>query len=115
MWCSSLPDVDVFLPVTEHRRETHTIWFAGVVGVLLFVLFTVIPFVSAVYASIAGLLGIVLHLIGDIPVKHAGVSPLLPFGDEYVVNVFRGDNRRVNNAFALSGVGAIFIVLLSVL
>lgn len=107
------PDVDMRVPVVEHRGTTHTVWFAGVVGLA-------VGIAGAVYGAQAGLLvavpgflfgslvgtgAVCSHIAAD-ALTPAGVTPFAPLREtHYTWDVTRASNPLSN--YVLLGLGVV--------
>lgn len=118
---ASMPDIDIRLPVVDHRGITHTVWAAAALGIVVAVptfylgerLATAVPEL-AVYspAVLAGYIGAVLafsvlgHLVGDM-LTPMGIRPFEPlWGRSFSLGLWTADS--IANK-ALFGLGVITI------
>lgn len=106
-----LPDVDMRVPLVEHRGPTHTVWFGLAVGVVLAVLGFragsdggLLPALGgAIFGLVLGTGTVVSHIAADV-LTPAGVRPFWPVRDhEYRYVIARASNPIAN--YALLGVG----------
>jgi len=75
---SSFPDIDLNLGIA-HRKYTHNILFAFIMGVFFGIIF---GYASGIWYGLVGFfggfMGVMLHLLGDVmtrmPFKHYGLS-----------------------------------------
>lgn len=113
---ASLPDVDIRLPLVEHRGITHTVWAAAAVGAVVGAptyllgkqITAAIPEL-AVYSS--GVLGaytggivafsIVGHLVGDL-LTPMGIRPFSPlWGRSFTLSLWTADSIANKALFGL--------------
>jgi len=94
---ANLPDIDIKPPFRyflTHRGETHTIWFAILIGILSSITFSQIPssftnltpVMQFVFGFVFGFIGILNHLIGDV-ITPTGIKPLWPIGPRYKIHI----------------------------
>lgn len=108
-----LPDIDHRLPFVRHRGITHTVWFAGVIGVLLTLLIAVATswFILALYLGFVATLSVCSHLLAD-AVTPMGIRPFKPFwSPRYSLAMVPSENPVANYGLftvgiAVSGSGA---------
>jgi inner membrane protein len=101
---SSLPDIDLKLGMS-HRTITHTILFAIIAGIIFCLLFGTVTKETIWYiiGFLAGFLGVILHLIGDL-MTYMEFKPLYPFSSREVsFGWFRADNIIANYVFFILG------------
>jgi inner membrane protein len=126
-----LPDIDQWIPFTDHRGITHTVWFALLVGAVLGGgTFAVVqgasqsvlgqwiqgatllgaPLAVTVgwFFGVTGTLVIVSHLIGDWLTK-MGIRPYAPLsGHKHCLGITHADSRIGNGVLYI--VGAVTIL-----
>jgi inner membrane protein len=123
-----LPDIDQRLPRVDHRGITHTIWFAVVVGVVLYGVGIVgtrvvahglgdwglqLPqqFAPTTVGGFFGVVGVVIvlsHLVGDWMTK-MGIRPYIPLSrHKHRLGLVYAKNRVANGV--LYGVGLLTIL-----
>jgi inner membrane protein len=111
LWLSMLPDVDHRVPGLSHRGVTHTLAFAGLVGLVgggvgvgVATLLeggraTLVPFGFAI-----GALAVLAHLLGD-ALTPAGIPALWPLsGRTVTLSLTRADSRLANALLLAAGV-----------
>ncbi len=107
---SSLPDIDLHLGI-EHRGVTHTLLFGVISGIALAALLGYAGW-SWQIGFLAGFLGTVLHLLGDI-FTHKEFKPFRPFSDyKIALHLCDSSSPVANKAFITLGGLAFFAVLL---
>jgi inner membrane protein len=113
---SMLPDLDMRLPFVTHRGPTHTVWFAGGVGVVYGVVGAVLGSGGGLLATVAlggygallGALTVGAHLLAD-ALTPMGVRPFEPVdGRGYSLSVTRAANPIAN--YALLALGSVAVV-----
>ncbi|RBI60613.1 metal-dependent hydrolase [halophilic archaeon] len=100
-----LPDIDLRLPFVRHRGITHTVWFAGIVGVLLAIVVAVTTgwFKLAIYLGGVATLSVCSHLLAD-AVTPMGIRPFEPFwSPRYSLDIVLSENPIAN--YGLFGAG----------
>ncbi|WP_433632706.1 metal-dependent hydrolase [Halomicrococcus sp. NG-SE-24] len=100
-----LPDIDLRLPFVRHRGITHTVWFAGVVGVLLAIILAVATswFILAVFLGGVATISVCSHLLAD-AVTPMGIRPFEPFwSSRYSLGIVLSENLIAN--YGLFGAG----------
>lgn len=127
LWFAMLPDIDHRLPLIEHRGPTHSLLFAGLVGVafggvgyllgdaaLVGQLFTedvawadqTVRLQIAAFGFAVGVLAVLTHLLGDV-LTPMGVNFLWPFSRKrYSLYLTRADNTLWNYGLLVAGVFA---------
>jgi len=123
----TLPDVDMRLPLVDHRGITHTVLAAAVVGLALGgaawrIAVGAAPASPPGPAAFAfgfgvGAFAVLAHIAGDV-LTPMGVRPFRPFSDaRYSLGLVRAANRPANGAALLLGgaawVGAVVTGLLA--
>lgn len=122
-----LPDIDQRLPVVTHRGVTHTIWFAVVVGGVLYGVGIVgtrlvahglgdwglqlptqfAPTTVGAFFGIVGVVVVLSHLVGDWMTK-AGIRPYSPLSrHKHRLGLVYAKNRVANGL--LYGIGLVAI------
>lgn len=110
---SMLPDVDMKLPLVEHRGLTHTVWFALAVGAVLGALGLLLGAQRGVLAALGlgafaatlGALTTVSHVAAD-ALTPAGVRPFAPYREDfYSYDVARASNPIANAGLLVLGGG----------
>lgn len=108
IWFSALPDIDIKLQGTKigkwlnikHRGITHTIKFA----ILCSIVTTILIPVSPVVTLIGPFVGVVSHILGDIPTP-TGVNFIPVYLEKpYSLDKFNFDNLVANSGFLIIGV-----------
>jgi inner membrane protein len=115
---ASLPDVDVKLPLVEHRGITHTVWAAVVVGIAVGIpvyllgerlataapeLAVYSPTVLGAYAGGVLTVSVLGHLLGDF-LTPMGIRPFEPLSSRsYTLDVCPAASTIAN--WSLFGVG----------
>ena len=116
---SSLPDIDLEwqkrgYPI-HHRGPTHSILFALIVGILLggLLWYGYREMSWFVIGFIAGVFGIVSHLIGD-SFTYMAFKPLSPFSTKEIgFKLVSANNRIANEGFGTVGTLAFLYYILS--
>lgn len=107
------PDVDMRLPGVPHRGPTHTVWFAGAVGLVTGAAGALIGWNAGLleaislgaFAFLVGLGTVTSHIAAD-ALTPAGVRPFAPRNDrKYTYGVARAANPLAN--YALLAIGFI--------
>ena len=123
---AGLPDIDTKTPIFKHRGWTHTVWFAGVVGIgygaLILGVVWMLPHLGvvpmgalyAVCAAVLAFLGVMTHVAGDVmttrgvrpftPVTPRGIVPIDASRRRYRLNWFRSSNQVANILTLILGV-----------
>jgi len=109
---SSIPDIDMQWEIA-HRKFTHNILFAFIIGILFGVIF---GYGSGIWYGVVGFLGgfmgVMLHLLGDI-FTHMAFKPLWPLSQKEVAwHWFLAKSKTANDGFFAFGVGAFFLYIL---
>jgi inner membrane protein len=115
-WLSMLPDLDHRVPGLAHRGPTHSLAFAGLVGVVGAgigslvasggVLAVSLPVPAVPYGFLLGATTVLAHLAAD-TLTPAGVPYLWPVsGRRYSVSLVRADSTIGNYALLAVGVFA---------
>lgn len=117
---ASLPDVDIRLPLVEHRGITHTVWAALVAGAGTAALAWVATgafaegvaalgltrSVAAAYAGGLVAFSVLGHLVGDV-LTPAGITPWHPLSTrQYTLSVCPAKSWLANRLLFAGGVGA---------
>lgn len=106
------PDIDMRLPLVEHRGPTHTVWFAAVVGLAGGIAGAAYGAQTGLLAGVAGLtfgsavgtVAVASHLVAD-ALTPAGIQPFAPMRDDhYSYDLTRASNPISN--YALLALGA---------
>jgi inner membrane protein len=114
-WLAMLPDVDHRIPGVPHRGPTHSLLFAGLVGLVFGAVGTLVgsqvslgySFGLGTFGFLLGVLTVVAHLLGD-TLTPAGVNYLWPLSSsEYTLSVTRADNTVANYGLFVLGVFAV--------
>lgn len=133
---ATLPDVDLKIPLIEHRGVTHTIWFGVFVGVIIGGCGAVLALRNGVSGSIGiaagmlspamvgalgvgafgfgvGFLAVVGHVVGD-ALTPMGVRPYAPVSRaSYSLDVARATNPLANYLLLVLGLavagGALYL------
>lgn len=125
MWVSIIPDIDIsnksILDKTDHRGVTHTIWFGIILSIFSFAFFEILNYyvridINSLLKSIAVLVGIISHQIGDI-INNSGIKPFKigSFGDfEICYTMLESDNSCYNNIIFVVGTVCIITSILFV-
>lgn len=138
MWAAVIPDMDVsnrlVLRQLNHRGLTHTVWFAGIAGVVSYGVFVTtellinsmfdiqlanyLPTYTPILLSISVGVGVLLHLAGDVINIRAGVRPFSFIdsnnsGYEFHYPLIDGHTSRNNNTLFVIGVSVLAVVTLS--
>lgn len=109
------PDIDIRIPFLTHRGPTHTVWFAGLVGILCVVGGIVAGQSSGILAALglglwAGVVGTVTvcaHLLAD-ALTPAGIRPFAPIRDRsYSYGFARASNPIANYGLLVLGMTAV--------
>ena len=103
--CSMLPDVDEWLPIT-HRGPTHTVWFVGVVGSVIFGLGAVSPLTvsDAAILGATATLSVLSHLLGD-SITPMGIAPFRPLWEfHHSFDIVPSKDGRANLALFWLGI-----------
>jgi inner membrane protein len=110
-WLAMLPDVDHRIPGIPHRGPTHSLLFAGLVGLVFGAVGTLVgsqvslgySFGLGTFGFLLGFVTVVAHLLGD-TLTPAGVNYLWPLSSyEYTLSVTPADSTTAN--YALFGLG----------
>ena len=109
---SALPDLDIKWGL-PHRRITHNILFALIIGILFGVMF---GYASGIWyffvGFIGGFMGIMLHLLGDV-MTYMKFKPFYPFSyKEYAWGLFPAKSRTANDGFFAVGIICFFAYVL---
>lgn len=111
---SLLPDIDL-LCGWSHRKKTHSLSFALIIGLGIAIIFFCYlqDLIMALAGFIAGFGGVMSHLIGD-SITYKSFTPFAPFSKRKIALKYcRSDDKTVNSWLVLGGVIAfIFYVLL---
>lgn len=110
---SSLPDIDINLRI-KHRKYTHNIFAALVVGIIFGFLFSysTSDILWGLMGFTSGFGGVICHLLGD-AFTHMKFKPLKPFSDREVgFGWFGSGNKRVNDGMMTAGLLVFFLYLL---
>ncbi|MFB6079414.1 MAG: metal-dependent hydrolase [Haloferacaceae archaeon] len=115
LWLAMLPDADQRIPGLTHRGATHTLAFAGAVGVAFALAGSLVaPGVAAVtsvgraavatYGFALGTLTVGAHLLADL-LTPAGVALLWPLsGHRFSLSLTTADDRVWNYGLLVAGV-----------
>lgn len=104
----TLPDIDMKLPLIEHRGITHTAWFVLLMGIGVGSVFSMFaPSTGGnMYFLFGTLVGVVSgagHLIGD-SMTHSGIHPWYPVNNKwYCLDLFAADSALANYGFLILG------------
>ncbi|MFB6266858.1 MAG: metal-dependent hydrolase [Halodesulfurarchaeum sp.] len=116
-----LPDLDRRLPLVRHRGGTHTVWFAGLVGMGVGGLASALcpsptgesPLGVAGWGFVVGGAAIGSHLLAD-AITPAGIRPLWPLTDRRIALGFVTADSWIANSlllwlgFGVAALGVIF-------
>lgn len=111
LFLAMLPDVDVRLSLIRHRGPTHSLLFAGLVGVALGWVGTAVGPQTALTTSLGagvvgfgvGFLAVAAHLLAD-TLTPAGVNYFWPLSTRtYSVSICRAGNSIANYALLVLG------------
>lgn len=111
---ATLPDVDSHIAAIAHRGFTHTVWFALLVGLALGVAFALAAsdrerrFDCGVDGTVAGLLAVLSHLLGDL-LTPMGILPLAPVagGQRLTFAFVSANDPTANRALLLFGLAVL--------
>ena len=112
---SALPDLDIKWGI-PHRKITHNILFALIIGFIFGVMF---GYASGIWyffvGFIGGFMGIMIHLLGDV-MTYMKFKPFYPFSHkEYAWGLFPAKSKRSNDGFFAFGIVCFFgYILISV-
>lgn len=103
-----VPDWDQRVPLIAHRGPTHTVWFAGLVGLVLGGITAVVAgSVAAVFALLVGVVTVGSHILAD-ALTPMGVRPFAPIRTRrYTLGLVRAANPVANYLLLVLGVIAI--------
>lgn len=115
---ASLPDLDLYGPGVNHRGYTHTVWFAGLVGLACAAAFDLVgpgPFAIpeagsgtarlAAYGFVVGTVAILSHVAAD-SLTPMGVAPFAPlYRRRFSLGVTRSADPAANRRLLLLGLG----------
>jgi len=109
---SSFPDIDLNLGIA-HRKYTHNILFAFIMGVFFGIIF---GYASGIWYGLVGFfggfMGVMLHLLGDVMTRMP-FKPLWPISQREVAwRRFYADSKTANNVFFYLGVGAFLVYII---
>jgi inner membrane protein len=118
---STLPDVDLTLPLVPHRGPTHSLAFLALIAGFAALTGYALgrggwepiggPLVGAGYGAVFALVGVGSHLLAD-ALTPMGVNVLWPLPRErFSLDVTRSDNRLANYVLLFLGVAACVLVL----
>jgi len=109
---SALPDIDIKWGI-PHRKITHNISFALIIGIAFGVIFGYGSGIwYALVGFIGGFMGIMLHLLGDI-MTHMAFEPFSPFSHKaYAWKWFYSNSKRANEGFLAFGIFCFFAYVL---
>lgn len=122
------PDADTHIPIVKHRGFLHTVWFAGIFGLLsgLFVYgMTTLLYANnslvqnglaladlhwlALVGGLGAAVGVISHLLGDM-ITPWGIDPLEPVSDKKVkVELTKASNEGVNSVLMALGIASMVI------
>lgn len=115
-----LPDVDEYTELLAHRGITHSVWFAGFVGLVLGSVAAIVgslapiaadPVLLGVQLGILGTLAILGHLAGDV-ITPMGIKPFAPLSEwHYTFEFTYSKEPRANQLFLGSGLLATAIAI----
>ncbi|WP_135662103.1 metal-dependent hydrolase [Halorhabdus rudnickae] len=115
-----VPDYDQNIPGIRHRGITHTVWFAGLVGLVLGVAGVAIGFGQndllaamglGMFGTVVGSGTILSHIAAD-SLTPMGVEPYAPIRDDhYTYGVARASNTLANYGLLILGGVAIVVAL----
>ncbi|MEM2213830.1 MAG: metal-dependent hydrolase [Candidatus Nezhaarchaeales archaeon] len=106
---SVLPDIDLRLEV-KHRRYTHNIVVAIPISILIGLLTSHLS-LSFWIGFVAGLLGFICHIAGDV-LTYSSFPPLWPIvKSEVSLKLFKSNDKLVNSLFMFIGI-LLFLVLI---
>ena len=104
---SSLPDIDIKFGL-PHRKFTHSILFALIIGLILGIFFGYSNLIMGVVGFLAGFLGVMIHLLGD-AMTYMAFKPLWPFDNrEIAFGFFPANSEIANKGFLALGFIAFF-------
>jgi inner membrane protein len=92
-----IPDLDTRTPRLEHRGPTHSVAFAGTVGVLTALAGGFLGGVQAAqFGLLVGTLAIVSHLLADV-ITPMGVRPFWPLSERnFTLDIVPASDTRAN-------------------
>lgn len=118
--CSTLPDIDLYIPICSHRELTHTVWFMVGAAIFLGTGAALVGHQSGVGG--ASPLGMLFFGIGCVSVgSHLlvdactpmGISPLRPLSTRrYSLGLTRSANPLANGVLLSLGIGTVGLVVL---
>lgn len=115
LWLAMLPDVDLRIPLVSHRGPTHSLLFAGIVGVGFGWIGADLGAKTGVSASIGfgvagflvGFLAVGAHLVAD-TLTPSGVNYFWPLsGKRYSISLWRADSTLANYGLLALGTAAL--------
>ncbi len=112
---SLLPDVDL-LCGWSHRRKTHNLAFAAIIGLISAIIFFFYlhDLIIALGGFMAGFGGVISHLLGDI-ITYKSFKPLAPLSKrKTALRYCKSDDKKVNSWLVIGGVLSFFFYLLVV-
>jgi len=136
---SQSPNKDTVFGFVSRRGITHTVWFAGFVGVSIFVAVYPIllmveqslielggfipaffdPFQHAVLLSVSGSFGVVSHIAGDVLITSKGQQLVKPFWPvskvPWCVGATNTKNAPINNSLFYFGMGTVVFAYAAVI
>ncbi len=93
------PDIDLVLRL-EHRKYTHNITFALLIGILAFM------FSKNLFLAFLALTSVLVHVIADL-LTIQKFAPLYPFSKKkYALKLFKSNNTAINTAVLLLGLAS---------
>ena len=105
----TLPDIDLRLEIA-HRKYTHNILFATIVGVLLGFYFK--PLGGFHIGFLAGFSAVWIHILGDL-FTYMEFAPLWPFIKKKTsLKLFKSSSKRANNTFLILGILTVYYYFL---
>lgn len=109
---SALPDIDIQWQI-PHRKITHNILFALIIGIIFGAIFGYASgFWYVLVGFIGGFMGIMLHLLGDV-MTHMKFKPFYPFSHkEYAWGWFLAKSKTANDGFFAFGIVAFFMYII---
>ena len=110
---SLLPDIDL-LCGWSHRKKTHTISFALIIGLSIAIIFFFYlhDLIFSLAGFIGGFGGVMSHLLGDI-FTYKSFTPFAPFSRRKVALKYcRSNNIKINGLLLIGGVIVFIFYLL---
>lgn len=124
-----IPDLDMRVSFVNHRGITHTVWFAGVTGVVTAALtYGVGWYVASEFPEVlagetvavgtlfmggVGVFSVLTHLLGDV-LTPMGIRPFAPLSESrYTLDLWRADNRIANAGLYALGIVAVILAFVA--